>query len=217
MRGPVDTRGAASPGLEPDRRGGIEQVEPGQAPVEIERRRDEAGTARDAHVGQGGKAGRLGFPRAFRRCAATGRPDLEARRPPRAHARERLDGADEQCGRPTGRFGDDVQAVVHPVDKVHVGDAGRPVHHRVAGGPPEAGVRRPVLLADVRLELDDPALAAVDRAFASVAGPLADQTRPQQPAGRRERRPAEELAQIAQLVMTWNDLSESGTSRPKTP
>jgi hypothetical protein len=34
------------------------------------------------------------------------------------------------------------------------------VHDRVAGRPSEPGVRRQVLLADVRLELDDPALAS---------------------------------------------------------
>ena len=78
-------------------------------------------------------------------------------------------------------------------------------------------MRRSVVLADVRLELDDPALAAADGASASADGRLADEARPQQPPGRLERRPAEELAQIAQLMMTWNDLSESGTSRPKTP
>ena len=49
------------------------------------------------------------------------RPRRVAGGPHRVQARERLDGADEQRGGPPGRLGDDVQTVVHAVDKVHVG------------------------------------------------------------------------------------------------
>jgi hypothetical protein len=48
------------------------------------------------------------------------------------------------------------------------------VHDRVAGRPSEPGVRRQVLLADVRLELDDPAraswVACADEARAEQGG-----------------------------------------------
>ena len=71
---------------------------------------------------------------------------------------------------PARGLGHDVEAVVHPVDKVHVGDARRPGHDPVAVGRAEPRVRRAVVLADVRLDLDDPPDAAAARG--SVAGPV---------------------------------------------
>ncbi len=112
------------------------------------------------------------------------------RQPARAHQLQTVDGldrADEQRRRPAGSFGDDVQAVIHPVDKVHVGETGRPEHGSIACRPPEAGVGRPVVLADVRLELDDPARPP-------ASGVVSDQPCAEKRAGRLERRSGEERA-----------------------
>ena len=110
------------------------------------------------------------------------------RRPALTHqvqALQRLDRAHEDRGRAARRLGDDVEAVVHPVDKVHVGMAGRPEHRPVAGGRPEARVRCPVVDADVCLDLDDP------------PGPearlvVADESRAEQASGGLERGAGEE-------------------------
>jgi len=56
-------------------------------------------------------------------------------------------------------------------------------------------VRCPVVLADVRLDLDDPPDASSGVAI------VADQPRPDQPRRDLESRPAEELAQVAQLLI----------------
>ena len=81
------------------------------------------------------------------RVAADSPPRPRARGACRIRALERLDGADQDGGRASGRLGDDVEAVVHAVDKVHVGDARRPEHDPVPGRGPHAGVRGPVLEA----------------------------------------------------------------------
>ncbi len=86
---------------------------------------------------------------------------------------QRFDGADEDCGRPAGRLGDHVQTVVHPVDKVHVGDPGRPGHDVVASRRREAGMRGAVLRPSVRLGLDDAPLAPPGLV-------VTDQARPEQ-------------------------------------
>jgi hypothetical protein len=114
----------------------------------------------------------IGACRRARRCsgpvpASTARPadrraaslDGPARPggPHEVDALERLDRPDKERRGRSGRFGDDVQTVVHAVDKVHVGPARRPVHDLVASGPSEPRMRRSIVLADVRLELDDPA------------------------------------------------------------
>jgi len=80
-----------------------------------------------------------------------------SRRAHRVPALDRFDGTHEQGRGPAFGFGHDVQAAVHPVDKVHVGDPGPSEHRRIAPGPPESGVGRLVLDPDVRLELDDSA------------------------------------------------------------
>ena len=85
-------------------------------------------------------------------------------------ALERLDGAHEHGGGRAVRFGHHVEAVVHPVDKVHVGPAGRPEHDRVPGGPAEAGMRGTVVAADVGLDFDDPPDAAAGGVVADEAG-----------------------------------------------
>ena len=142
---------------------GSQQVAPGQRPVDA-RTRPRRGRAR-TRAGRPAAApsrAALARLRGRVRAASRGAPaTARARRAAhRVDALERLDGADEQRGRPSGGLGDDVQAVVHPVDKVHVGDPGRPEHDRVAGRPAEPGVRRAVVLADVGLDLDDPPDAA---------------------------------------------------------
>ena len=118
------------------------------------------------------------------RLAASRRRAQHAVEAHRLDAVERLDGADEHGGRRAGRLGHHVEAVVHPVDKVHVGQARRPEHDPVACGLAEPGVRRPVVLADVRLDLDDPADAPPGRVVADQ--PRADQrARRRRASGRR--------------------------------
>ena len=103
---------------------------------------------------------------------------------------DRLDGADQHGGGAALGLGDDVQALVHPVDKVHVGDPRRPEHDRVARRPAEAGVRGAVVLADVRLDLDDPP----DAAGRARPPAVADEVRAEQRPRGVERRAGEELA-----------------------
>ena len=139
-----------------------------------------------------------------------GRAPRESGRPHRRHALDRLDGADEERRRPADGLGDDVQAVVHPVDKVHVGNAGVPIHDRVAGGSPEAGVRRPVLLADVRLDLDDPASPGCP------IGRLVDQVGTQEGVGDLERRPGEERGSVVQERVRKSAWRSPGMKSPNT-
>jgi hypothetical protein len=70
---------------------------------------------------------------------------------------------------------------------------------------------RPVILADVGLDLDDPA----DAAAADALG-VPNEVDPQQGPGRLEGRPGKDLPEIAQFNTTWTDFSVFGTSRPKT-
>src|SRR5262249_44998416 len=65
-------------------------------------------------------------------------------------------GTPQQYGaRMTGVFSHDVQAPVHPVDEVDVGAPAGLVHRRGAARAPVPGVRRPIVLAEVRLRLDE--------------------------------------------------------------
>jgi hypothetical protein len=75
-------------------------------------------------------------------------------------------------------------------------------------------VRCEVILADVRLEVDDP---RDPRPAGPVAVGLPDEKGAEQPFSGLEGRPGEELAKVAQLVATWKALSDSGTSSPNTP
>ena len=170
------------------------RVEPGHRPIDREPGRHEPGPRVKCRLG--------GRPSRAASRFSRQRPALAPRPPPRqprvAHrvgALERLDGADEDRRGSSLGLRDDVQAVVHPVDKVHVGDTGRPVHDRVAARPPEPRVRCAVVLADVRLDLDDPPDAAAGVAV------VADQPRPDQRRRDLEGRPAEEPAQVAQLLI----------------
>ena len=70
-------------------------------------------------------------------------------------------GADEHRGRRILRLGDDVEAVVHAVDQIDVGVAGRTVQGRGALGAAEARVAGLVLFVHVGLDLDDAAGALV--------------------------------------------------------
>ena len=69
------------------------------------------------------------------------------------------------------RFGHHVEAVVHPVDKVHVGMARRTEHDPVARGLAEAGVRGAIVAPEVGLDLDDPTDAPSGRVVADEARP----------------------------------------------
>ena len=68
---------------------------------------------------------------------------------------------------------------------------GRPEHDPVAVGRPHAGVRGPVVLADVRLDLDDPPTRPRGRSRRRVR--VADEPGADQRAGGREGVAGEEL------------------------
>ena len=116
----------------------------------------------NATVTRPGPAGQAVVGQAAEPVCAVGRRPSAPQRPVDAcgahelDALDRLDGANQQRGGAAVGLRDHVQAVVHPVDKVHVGQAGRPEHDRVARGPSESRVGREVVRADVRLDLDDP-------------------------------------------------------------
>ncbi len=141
--------------------------------------------------------------------AATTPPAIESGRSHRVDPIERLDGANEQCGGRSRRFGDDVEAVVHPVDKVHVGDPGRPEHDGIAAGLAEPGVARPVGFTEIRLELDDPAGAP------GCVGLIADEQGSQKPARGLEGRQPDERRRVVQTA-TWNARTDEGTNSPKS-
>ena len=75
-----------------------------------------------------------------------------ARRGPALH---RLEAAHQHRRRDALRLGDHVEAVVHAVDQVHVGAAGRAEEHLGARGAPLGGVAGQVVLTDIGLGLDD--------------------------------------------------------------
>ena len=90
--------------------------------------------------------------------AATARPVHGDADPSSAHgidAGYRFDGSDQHRRRASGGLRDNVQTVVHAVDKVHVRDSRRPEHDLIPPGPAESGVGGEVVLADVGLYLDD--------------------------------------------------------------
>ncbi len=119
-----------------------------------------------------GPAARRAAARWFRREAARDalrgvhRPpgrSLDAGGPHRGLACEGFDGANQHGSRSALGLRHDVQALVHAVHEVDVGDPGRPVHHGVAGRLPEPGVGCEIVLADVRLDLHDPPDALAGR------------------------------------------------------
>ena len=73
------------------------------------------------------------------------------------HSLEGLYGPYEQGRGTSAGFNNNVQAVVHPVHKVHVGVSGRPEHDSVAARPSEARVGGLVVLTSIRFEFYDPA------------------------------------------------------------
>ena len=125
----------------PDREGGAYETWAGG---ELRRRRSGHSLASTGH--------------AIRALAgAAGRQPVFAGTAHQIHSFERLDGAHEQGRRPTLRFCDNVQAVVHTVDKVHVRIAGWAEHDSVAFRTAESSVGRQVIDADVGLDFNDPA------------------------------------------------------------
>ena len=171
--------------LQAERAGRIAQVDPGPRRVDAERGPHEPRAARQAMVGDAVQ------PPPCRDDAGlgpTGAPATipgEAIGPHALDAEQRFDGANQHRGRPAGRLGDHVQAVVHPVDKVHVGESRRPRHDPVPGRRREAGMRREVLRTTVRLDFDDARFAPPGRV-------VADQPRARAALGRPPRavRPA---------------------------
>jgi hypothetical protein len=75
---------------------------------------------------------------------------------------------------------------MHTIDKIDVRDARWPVHDAVASRGAEARMRRPVVLAAVRLDLRDP--PDPDPRVSVVA----DQQRPEERTGSDERRGGEQ-------------------------
>jgi len=73
------------------------------------------------------------------------------------HSLEGLYGPYEQGRGTSAGFNNNVQAVVHPVHKVHVGVSGRPEHDSVAARPSEARVGGLVVVTSIRFEFYDPA------------------------------------------------------------
>ena len=113
----------------------------------------------------------------------------------RRFAGHRGDSTNEHGGRTPIRLGHDIEARVHPVHKVHVGDARRPEHHEVSGGGSEPRVGRTVVTADVRLDLHDPATPRL------LTGRIADEQRAEQRPGSvlgvgRQGRPVENAQEI---------------------
>jgi hypothetical protein len=70
------------------------------------------------------------------------------------------------------------------------------MHHRVPGGAAESSVRRSVILADVRLELDDPTHAPL-----TLSRPVPDEPRPEQRGRGLERRLPDERGRGAQATL----------------
>ena len=210
IRGPAaiaSVRHGPERALEAQRRRRVAQVGAGPGPVEPERGADEPRAAREARVGQALEARGLARDRVRARSTVDAPPARPADRRASVDALERLDGADEHRAGGPGRAGDHVQAVVHPVDKVHVGDARRPEHDRVAGRPPEAGVRRPVLGAVVGLDLDDPARAPARASSRTRRGA-------EERAGGVDRRPVQRRA--VDRARSSRRSSQSGTRKPET-
>ena len=130
-------------GLQPEGRRRVAQVGARSSAVDAERGGDQPGPAGEAAVREALEPAPRGSPGVgpCRRVACRARPAGAHRVGPSSGSTARISTA---AGAPVG-LSDHVQAVVHPVDKVHVGDARRPEHDRVAGRPPEAGVRGEVL------------------------------------------------------------------------
>jgi hypothetical protein len=146
------------------------QVATGPRRVDAERGSHHPGTAGEPMLGRSLQSG------ARRLATLRGPAGTLAQRhgePVGAHAieaREWLHGPDQDRGRGTLRSAHDVETVVHPVDKVHVGDAGRPGHDPVAPRAVEPRVRGQVVGATVCLDLDDPSLAPTAVVVAYEAG-----------------------------------------------
>jgi hypothetical protein len=165
--------------FQPQRRGRVAQIDAGPGGIQTESRADQPWTTGQSVGGHSSHALYLQVEPVPHWHAA---PSAEANGPVMPHqidSLEWLDGADQQRGRRSLGFRDHVQTVVHPVDKVHVGMAGRPEHDPVALGLAKARMRGQIVLADVRLELDDPT-------DTSAAGVVADQPRAEQRPSRFE-------------------------------
>jgi hypothetical protein len=103
-----------------------------------------------------------------------------------ADAGPRLQGADQNRLRGALLASDEVQAVVHPVDEIHVGPARRPEHHTRSRGEASKGVRGAVLGSAVGLDLDQPPPA-------HHAAHLSNQQLAEQFPGHLQRVPLEEV------------------------
>ncbi len=127
--------------FETERRRRVAQVLPRPVGREPERRRDQPRTRREPLGSQGrdppGRRRRRGRPSGrWRRVVARRMRSTRIGSIPSSGS----NGAHEQRRRFAGGFGHHVEAVVHPVDKVHVGMAGRTEHDPVARRLPEARV-----------------------------------------------------------------------------
>jgi len=106
----------------------------------------------------------------------------------RVQALQRLYRANEHCAGITGEAGHDVQAVVHPVDKVHVGEPCGSEHERRSRRAPGTCVRRTIIRPAVGLDFHDPARARGQPWF------LAHEERPEEGGCRLAWRADQEIA-----------------------
>ena len=187
--------------LQVKRRQGIAQVHAVVCPPDREGGAYEAGAGgelrrrRSGHspVGSGRTVG-------IRAAAGRGYPVL-AGSAHQIHSLERLDGPHEHGRRPTLRFRDKVQAVVHTVDKVHVGIAGRTEHDGISFRPAESSMGGQIVGTDVGLDFNDPAN--------SYAGEvLSDQSAADQGAGHRLAVAGQQLAQICRPAVDGMRLAQ---------
>ena len=151
--------------------------------MDAERHRNEAGPAREASRGHRREPSfyRHG-PRIVGLKPRPSESPIAPRRPNRGQPVGRRDGSNQERRRRSGRLRRHVEALVHPVDKVHVGDAWRPEHDAVAGRSAEPGMGGLIFGPDVRLDLDDPAGAQ------AAGGLLMDEARPDEGVSRLEGR-----------------------------
>ena len=160
--------------LQSERTGRIAQVRAGPRRVDPERGGNKTRTAREPVIRRASQAAEGGGGAGLGPCRSTASIDLQTVGPHQVDPDQRFRGPDQHGRWSPGRLGDHVQTVVHPVDKVHVGDARWPRHDPITAPRQESGVRRSILGPRVGLDLDDARLAAPGLVVADEAGAKQD-------------------------------------------
>ena len=163
--------------LQAQRRRRVTQVEPGPAGVQPERGGDEPGPARETVGGQARSAAASASARsggqARRRVVVRTTRSRRIASMPSSGSTARMSSAAGRAARARSpRSGSRTSRRQGTRRR-----ARRPEHDPVPGGLAEAGVRRPVVAADVGLDLDDPPDPSAGRV-------VADQARPDESRGR---------------------------------